>query len=103
MISPEVENFITTFPVGGSDEVESIKYIENKVWINSTQYFGNVPEVSWNFYIGGYQPAQKYLKDRKGSVLNNHEIEQYQRIIKVLCETAKIMREMEVKLAIKQN
>ncbi len=32
---------------------------------NETQYFENVPEVAWNFYIGGYQPAQKWLKDRK--------------------------------------
>ena len=28
------------------------------------QYFDNVPEVAWNFYIGGYQIAQKWLKDR---------------------------------------
>jgi hypothetical protein len=27
-----------------------------KVFINSTQYFDNVPETAWNFYIGGYQP-----------------------------------------------
>ena len=24
---------------------------------------------SWTFYIGGYQPAQKWLKDRKGRAL----------------------------------
>ncbi|MBS4035259.1 MAG: hypothetical protein KGZ85_12390 [Ignavibacterium sp.] len=35
-------------------------------WINSEQYFGNVPEIVWNFYIGEYQPAQKWQKDRKG-------------------------------------
>ena len=66
------------------------------VWINNEQYFGDVPEIAWNFYIGGYQPAQKYLKDRKGRKLTNDEIEQYQRIIKVLIETEKIMREIDM-------
>jgi len=32
---------------------------KRKVYINDTQYFDNVPEVAWNFYIGGYQPVQK--------------------------------------------
>jgi hypothetical protein len=35
------------------------------VFINETQYFANVPKNVWEFYIGGYQPAQKWLKDRK--------------------------------------
>mgnify|MGYP003432338052 CR=1 FL=1 len=39
------------------------------VYINETQYFSNVPELAWNFYLGGYQPAQKWLKDRKGREL----------------------------------
>ena len=36
------------------------------VLINESQYFGAVPKTAWEFYIGGYQPAQKWLKDRKG-------------------------------------
>ena len=40
------------------------------VYINETQYFKNVPEIEWNFCIGGYQPAQKWLKDRKGRELS---------------------------------
>jgi hypothetical protein len=27
--------------------------------INSAQYFEGVPKLAWEFYIGGYQPAQK--------------------------------------------
>ncbi|WP_223271933.1 type ISP restriction/modification enzyme [Algoriphagus ratkowskyi] len=30
-----------------------------------TSLFITIPEVAWNFYIGGYQPAQKWLKDRR--------------------------------------
>ncbi len=31
-----------------------------------------------------YQPAQKWLKDRKGRKLTNEDIEHYQKIIKIL-------------------
>jgi hypothetical protein len=40
----------------------------------------NAPEVSWDFFIGGYQPAQKWLKDRKGHALSFEEVKHYQRI-----------------------
>lgn len=91
--SPKVNKFITTFPVmEGNEEVEKIKYESGKVWINKLQYFGNVPEVAWNFYIGGYQPAQKWLKDRKGRNLKNQDIEHYQKIIVALTETDRIMK-----------
>jgi hypothetical protein len=50
----------------GDGKVEAPRYADGKVWINRTQYFANVPDVSWTFFIGGYQPAQKWLKDRKG-------------------------------------
>ncbi len=66
-----------------------------KVWINKTQYFGKVPETAWNFYIGGYQPAQKWLKDRKGRELTNQEIEHYQKIIVALSETERILKEID--------
>ncbi|MBN1633523.1 MAG: N-6 DNA methylase [Ignavibacteria bacterium] len=89
--SPKVNQFITTYPVEGTDEVEKLNYIRNKVYINKTQYFGNVPEIAWNFYIGGYQPAQKWLKDRKGRTLTNEDIEHYQKIIVSLAETHRIM------------
>jgi hypothetical protein len=64
-------------------------------YINKTQYFGNVPEDAWKFYIGGYQPAQKWLKDRKGRVLTNEEIEHYQKIIVSLVETGRVMLEID--------
>ena len=44
-----------------------------KVWINKTQYFDEVPEVAWTFRIGGYQPAQKWLKDRT-CILTTHRM-----------------------------
>lgn len=93
--SPKVNQFITTYPIDGSDTVEKLVYKDGKVFINAEQYFGNVPEVAWNFYIGGYQPAQKWLKDRKGRALTNTDIEHYQKIIVALAETNRIMKEID--------
>jgi len=93
--SPKVNQFITTYPLAGSDTVEKITYKNGNVFINPEQYFGNVPEVAWNFYIGGYQPAQKWLKDRKGRALTNTDIEHYQKIIVALAETNRIMKKID--------
>ena len=46
---------------------------------------------SWTFFIGGYQPAQKWLKDRKGRGLSYDAVKHYQKIIKILAETDRIM------------
>lgn len=93
--SPKVEKFITTYPEAGENLVEKVVYKDGKVYINASQYFGGVPEVAWNFYIGGYQPAQKWLKDRKGRKLTNADIEHYQKIIVALVETEKLMKEID--------
>ena len=65
------------------------------VYINDNQHFANVPLVAWEFYIGGYQPAQKWLKDRKGRTLTHDDIFHYQKIIVALYETSKIMRRID--------
>jgi hypothetical protein len=63
--------------------------------INETQYFEDVPEVAWNFYIGGYQPAQKWLKDRKDRELQIDDIRHYMKIIVALTETDRLMKEID--------
>ena len=93
--SPKLNKFITSYPIDGSNEIEKILYKDGKVWISGTQYFGEVPEIVWNFWIGGYQPARKWLKDRKGRILNNGDIEHYQKMIVVLTETERIMKEID--------
>lgn len=93
--SPIVSKFITTYPVTGDNEVTKLKYENGKVFINDTQYFDGVPEVAWNFYIGGYQPAQKWLKDRKGRKLEFEDILHYQKIIVALTETDRLMKEVD--------
>ena len=73
----------------------------DRIYINETQYFDNIPLVAWEFYIGGYQPAQKWLKDRtakkgkEGRTLTYDDILHYQKIIVALTETNRIMREID--------
>lgn len=84
----------TTFPEVGSQQVDFQEWKDGQVWINDKQYFGNVPESVWEFYIGGYQPAQKWLKDRKGRTLSFDEIKHYLHIIHALEETMRLMKEI---------
>jgi predicted helicase len=105
--SPIVEKYITGYPEDGNNVVtkphfekqpitEALEVTVGKVYINNTQYFSNVPEVAWNFYIGGYQPAQKWLKDRKDRELSYEDILHYQKIIVALTETDRLMKEIDL-------
>jgi len=105
--SPTVEDYITSYPKDGDNEVtrkitktspgyEPASDTHGKVWINEDQYFEGVPLVAWEFYIGGYQPAQKWLKDRSGRQLSYDDILHYQKIIVALTETHRIMQEIDI-------
>lgn len=92
---PALSKFITTFPQSGDCVVEKPIYENGNVRINANQYFGNVPQIAWDFYIGGYQPAQKWLKDRKGRKLSFDDIRHYQKIIIALVNTDSLMKEID--------
>ena len=91
-----------TFPYPGTMQVDSLAWEWNiddgysgNIYINSTQCFEGVPTAAFEMYIGGYQPAQKWLKDRKGRTLTFDDIEHYRRIIAILIETDKIMKQID--------
>ena len=89
-------NLITKFAISGENDVaQAPKFEDNKVWINETQYFDSVPEIAWGFYTGGYQPAQKWLKDRRGRKLSFDEVLHYQKIIVALVNTDRVMKEID--------
>lgn len=94
--SPIVEKRITTYPQAGKNKVDKVSFENGKVWINSEQYFEGVPQVAWDFYIGGYQPAQKWLKDRKGCELSFEDILRYQKIIVALTKTSDLMEKIDL-------
>lgn len=80
----------------GSNMVDKLEYKNGNIWINKEQCFKDVPETAWNFFIGGYQPAQKWLKDRKGRTLTFDDIAHYRKIITVLLETDRLMKQIVV-------
>ncbi|MGY0393304.1 type ISP restriction/modification enzyme [Bizionia sp. KMM 8389] len=88
-------NVITT-TIGKKDwEIIDQEKQLGRIWINESKYFDNVPVTAWEFYIGGYQPAQKWLKDRKERELKFEDILHYQKIIVALTETDRIMKEID--------
>ena len=98
------------YPIGGNNVVDKPTFTPSplatlpegkgnklgRVYINEIQYFEDVPAVAWSFYIGGYQPAQKWLKDRKGRALNHEDIAHYQKIIGALTKTHVLMQAIDV-------
>ena len=79
-------------PKGSKDKVLDWN---GQIWINPEQYFTEVSKEAWDFYIGGYKPAQKWLKDRKGSCLSNEEVLHYGKLLYALEETIRIMNEID--------
>ena len=92
-----LNNFITKYPIAGSNMVAKVSYIESsqRVYINKEQYFEGVPSEVWEFHIGGYQVCHKWLKDRKGRTLTYDELTHYQKVIVALKETIRLMAEID--------
>ena len=86
----------SVFPVSGDNRVEKVSYApQRRVWINSEQYFDGVAPDTWEFTIGGYQPAEKWLKDRKNRPLSYDDIAHYCRLCAALAETPRIMASID--------
>jgi len=79
----------------GNREILKIDYVNNKVWINKNQYLENVNENVWNFKIGTFYPIQKYLKDRKGQILELENINNIENQIIAISFTIQKMNELE--------
>lgn len=88
---PTLSETRARFPVAGDNTVDKVEWEDGRVYINATQYFDNVPVEAWEQPIGGYRPAEKWLKDRKGRVLTQEDFKHYQRIILALAKTREIM------------
>jgi len=88
----------TPYPLAGAGDrgVDQPRFDAGGIGINNPQYFDTVPAVAWDFPIGGYRPVQKWLKDRKGRALGWDDIRHYQKIIKILAETDRIMLGIEL-------
>lgn len=94
-------DFITQYPVSeGSNLVttrryEAIDSDNGRVWINDTRYFDNVPLNAWKLLVSGYQPLDKWLKDRMGLTLSGDDIRHFQMMVVALTKTAELMVQID--------
>ncbi len=99
----ERTDIITTYPVAAAKDnnvVLTRKFEETsegvgRVWINKEQYFDKVPSEAWNMVIAGYQPLDKWLKDRKDKHLTGDEILHYQKMVVALVNTIRTQEEID--------
>ncbi len=85
LLETKAECPLPVYPVQGNDRVDAVQYVEpdvarslhGRVYINHDQYFDGIAPDVWEFHIGGYQVAEKWLKDRKGRTLDYNDIEHY--------------------------
>ena len=82
-----------TFSVSGTDTVTFNEWRNECIFINEDQYFGNVEEEVWRFRLGGYEPAQKWLRDRKGTKLSDTEIDHYQVLLAIIRQTRQLIED----------
>ncbi|MCD4656810.1 MAG: N-6 DNA methylase [Planctomycetes bacterium] len=114
-INPPLASKTITFPVAGENSIDKPfpKYQEIKceqflaqnknaeikfgVYVNKEQYFANVSQIAWEFEIGGYKPAQKWLKERQkhNRKLTNADLTHYSQMIIALTETHKLMQSID--------
>ncbi len=94
--SSELDNPSTRFFGQGEGKVNKRKYDleNNRVYINDSQYFDDVTPEIWNYYIGGYQVLDKWLKDRVEKTLSDEDIRHYCRVVTVL----KLTKEIQIRI-----
>ena len=83
------------FDVQGSNLVEAVKRVGDKVFLNATQYFDGISDDLWGFEIGGYRTLEKWLKSRRGLTLDSRDIEHYARIAGIVRRSLKLMKEID--------
>ena len=69
--------------------------VEERMYINKTQYFGPVSSDVYTYRIGGYQVCDKWLKDRKERCLDLNDIKTYCRIVTAIEHTIAIQEEID--------
>lgn len=93
----ELESPSIKYPVSGENKVEKQEYNEGgkKVYINDSQYFAGIDSELWNYYIGGYQVLEKWLKDRKDRTLTAEDIKHYCKMATALAKTITIQKQID--------
>jgi len=95
--SSKLDKPVTAYAGPANPGVEKVSYTREAVWLDQAQTYGfrGVPEAVWDFYIGGYQVCEKWLKDRKGQTLSKDDTAHYHKIVVALNETIRLMEEID--------
>ena len=98
-------DWITRYPVRGTNEVNMVEYdppsatFGGRVKINASQYFEGVPGEIWDYAIGGYNPASRWLQDRQGQTLDFEDIRAYNNLVSAIRRTIDIQAEIDESIA----
>ena len=103
---PALQQHGIGFPIPGDHTVKKMRTTERyipptpsgnagRVKLNDAEYFDNVPPEAWEFRVGGYQPAAKWLEDRAGRALTADDITHYRRMIAAMRETAALLPQVD--------
>lgn len=72
--------------------IEQVKYQDGKVYINKSTAVCGITEEVWNYFIGGYQIIDKWLKSHKGEELDYYKFNHLKKIVAIVEETIKIQK-----------
>jgi predicted helicase len=107
MESPTFDGLLGTYVGPQNPNVERVGWSNDTVWLDAvatkkgkpasagTVGFRGVPEIVWDFHIGGYQVCEKWLKEREGRSLSDEDIAHYQKILVAISETIRLMQEID--------
>lgn len=92
-------------PATGTDPSTGKVVAEGRVYINGglggpAQYFAPVEEDAWRVSMGGYQPADKWLRDRTSRELSASEVSHYASVLGALATTVAKIREIDDAIAL---
>lgn len=76
------------------DELISFKFIGDKVVLKCSIFLDAIEGID-KIQMGGYCPAAKWLKDKKGLCITEDDIEIYKKIIDAIQKTQLIMDEID--------
>jgi predicted helicase len=97
MTSPLLDQPVAKFEGEGESKLDKPRYDaeSRRAYINTGRWFDGVAPEVWEYRIGGYQVCDKWLKDRKGRVLQLDDIKHYCRVVTAISRTIEVQREID--------
>jgi hypothetical protein len=95
--SPTLDHPTIQFQGKSDNRIEKQRYSEKdqRVYINTSQYFEGIEPEVWEYQISGYQVLDKWLKDRKTRTLSLEDIQHYCRVATAIQKTIAIQAEID--------